>query len=215
MMEYRNTPDRDTGLSPAQVVFGRQMRDFIPVKKEAYMPRKEWLLDAEQRELALAKRHLLKREELTLGSKELQPLNLGQDVSVQNQTGPHKLKWDKSGVVVAVLPFHKYHVKMDGTGRVSVRNRVFLRAILPYGAGGVRGELFQPARGPPGPLGVVTPQASPPVVLGGPKGPGRKSRPSWRVCSARASGPVAGLWQRGVHKVSTVALGREEFLLEK
>jgi hypothetical protein len=172
LMEYRNTPDRDTGLSPAQVIFGRQMRDFIPVKKDAYKPRKEWVLDAERRELALAKRHLLKKEVLMATTKELLPLALGQDVSVQNQTGPDKLKWDKSGVVVAALPHHQYKIKMDGTGRVSLRNRVFLRAILPYGAGGHRQELFLPARGPPGPLGVVNPQASPPVVLGGPtRGP--------------------------------------------
>jgi hypothetical protein len=172
LMEYRNTPDRDTGLSPAQVIFGRQIRDFLPVRKELYKPRQEWVLDQDRRELALAKRHVLKREDLMQKTKELLPLAIGQDVSVQNQTGLSKLKWDKSGVVVAALPHHKYKVKMDGTGRVSLRNRVFLRAILPFGAGERRQELLLPARGPPGPLGVAKPQASPPAVLGGPtKGP--------------------------------------------
>ena len=28
MMSYRNTPDRDTQRSPAQVIFGRNLRDF-------------------------------------------------------------------------------------------------------------------------------------------------------------------------------------------
>merc|ERR1711978_354557 len=31
MLEYRNTPNPETRLSPAQVVFGRNVRDFIPV----------------------------------------------------------------------------------------------------------------------------------------------------------------------------------------
>jgi hypothetical protein len=44
------------------------------------------------------------------------------------------LKWDKSGVVVTLLPNQKYQVKMDGTGRIILRSRVFLRAIIPYKA---------------------------------------------------------------------------------
>ncbi|XP_043197629.1 uncharacterized protein LOC122368069 [Amphibalanus amphitrite] len=31
MLNYRNTPDPTTGLSPAQCVFGRPVRDFIPI----------------------------------------------------------------------------------------------------------------------------------------------------------------------------------------
>ncbi len=41
LLEYRNTPDRDTGMSPAQVVFGRQIRDFVPVKPGKYETRKD------------------------------------------------------------------------------------------------------------------------------------------------------------------------------
>ncbi len=54
LLEYRNTPDRDTGRSPAQVIFGRQVRDFVPVQPGKYCPRKEWLLTQEQRETALS-----------------------------------------------------------------------------------------------------------------------------------------------------------------
>ena len=31
MLQYRNTPDQDTKMSPAMIVFGRSIRDFIPV----------------------------------------------------------------------------------------------------------------------------------------------------------------------------------------
>ena len=29
VMQYRNTPDRDTNFSPAQVIFRRNLRDFL------------------------------------------------------------------------------------------------------------------------------------------------------------------------------------------
>ena len=31
MLRYRNTPDRDAGLSPAQMISGRTIKDFIPI----------------------------------------------------------------------------------------------------------------------------------------------------------------------------------------
>ena len=43
LLTYRNTPDRDTLLSPAQVVFGRSIRDFIPVLPQKYKPREHAL----------------------------------------------------------------------------------------------------------------------------------------------------------------------------
>jgi hypothetical protein len=136
LLQYRNTPDRDTGLSPAQVVFGRRLRDFLPVQGRKYQPRQEWLLTAERRELALARRHCSKREELLVSTRELEPLVVDTVVSVQNQTetGPAKLKWDKSVVALTVLPNSQYQIKMNGTGRVSLGNRVFLGAIIPYRA---------------------------------------------------------------------------------
>ena len=35
LLTYRNTPDRDTGLSPAEILLGRQLRDFLPPGKAA------------------------------------------------------------------------------------------------------------------------------------------------------------------------------------
>ena len=132
LMEYRNTPDRDTGRSPAQVVFGRQLRDFIPVSPGKYQSRREWLLTQEEREKALCRRHLVKGEELSRGVKVQTPLALGTVVRIQNQRGPHKLKWDKSGVVVEALGNSQYKVKVDGSGRITLRNRIFLKRITPY-----------------------------------------------------------------------------------
>jgi hypothetical protein len=45
-------------------------------------------------------------------------------------------------------------VKMDGTGRISLRNRMFLQAILPYGAAGRPQPQSQPQQQPRQDVGV-------------------------------------------------------------
>ena len=52
---------------------------------------------------------------------------------MQNQRDHNKTKWDNWGVVVECLPHSQYKVKLDRTGRVTLRNRVALRRIIPYG----------------------------------------------------------------------------------
>ena len=47
LLQFRNTPDADSGLSPAVVVFGRVLRDVLPVKPgtqifENRMVKPEW-----------------------------------------------------------------------------------------------------------------------------------------------------------------------------
>ena len=132
ILNYRNTPDRDTHRSPAQILFARKLRDSIPCNKQDLQLRKEWILTREAREKALAKRHEVRGTDLDAHAHKLKPLSPGTIVQIQNQTGPHKNKWDKSGVVVEVLDHDAYTVKVDGSGRISKRNRRFLRPIRPY-----------------------------------------------------------------------------------
>ena len=42
IMQFRNTPMQDCRRSPAQMVFGRQMRDFLPNLTHKYEPAKDW-----------------------------------------------------------------------------------------------------------------------------------------------------------------------------
>jgi hypothetical protein len=42
VLQYRNTPMQYCRRSPAQMVFGRQMRDFIPSLTYKYEPAKDW-----------------------------------------------------------------------------------------------------------------------------------------------------------------------------
>ena len=74
----------------------------------------------------------MQQEEWGKATHPLVPLAIGTVVSVQNQRGPNKTKWDNSGVIVECLPHSQYKVKLDGTGHVTLRNRVTLRCIIPY-----------------------------------------------------------------------------------
>ena len=129
LMNYRNTPGKDVNLSPAQIIFGRKLRDHLPVLPGNYRPKKEWILSQHEREIALARRYEAQGERLTRGTKILSSLEVGDIVSVQNQTGPRAKKWDKTGIVVETRPNDQYRVKIDGSGQITLRNRQFLRKI--------------------------------------------------------------------------------------
>lgn len=55
LLTYQNTPDQDTGLSPAQVLFARKLKDVVPCHPRDLMLFKEWILTQDAREKALAK----------------------------------------------------------------------------------------------------------------------------------------------------------------
>ena len=133
VMQYRNTPDRDTGRSPAQVIFGRELRDFLPAPLSRYKPQKRWLLLQEDREMALRKRALRDMEKLSSNTRQLPSLKVNDTVQIQNQIGFKSSRWDITGVVVEVKNYDQYLVRVHGSGRLTLRNRKFLKKIVPYG----------------------------------------------------------------------------------
>ena len=54
----------------------------------------------------------------------------GTPVRVQNQDGPYLRRWQGTGTVTEALPFKQYRVKMDGTGKPTVRNRQFIFPVV-------------------------------------------------------------------------------------
>ena len=98
LLQYRNTPIQGLNLSPSQLLYGRQMRDHLPSFSDALKIRPEWLTIAENRERALAQRHLQSMETYNEHTRCLPQLNIGDHVIVQNQTGTHPLRWDKTWI---------------------------------------------------------------------------------------------------------------------
>ena len=91
-----------------------------------------WQELADAREKALAPRSTKQHEKWSAGTKELPPLQVGDKVFIQNQSGNHPLKWDKRGTVVEVKGFDQYEVMVDGSRRITLRNRKYLRKYTPY-----------------------------------------------------------------------------------
>ena len=133
LLIHHNQTDPISGLSPAEVIFGRRLRDHLPLQDHKFQPRAEWRLEADQREKAYAKRHILKQEQLSAGSKSLPPLTIGDCVAIQDASNLGKPgKWTKTGLITDCLPFQSYELKVDGSNLLTKRNRVHLRKITPF-----------------------------------------------------------------------------------
>lgn len=134
MLQLRNTPDPDCGLSPAEIVFGRPLRDaFAFVNRlQKFSNRhvcRAWRETWKAKESAHRLRAKKCESTLRSHSRSCAPLKRGDRVFIQNQSGPAPLKWDKVGSVVEVLKFDQYNIKVDGSGRITKRNRRFLRPM--------------------------------------------------------------------------------------
>ena len=78
-------------------------------------------------------RYVQTLENLSNPSRILPTLSCGDHVFIQNQRGRYPTKWDRTGVVMEVKSNDQYVVKVAGTGRLTLRNRRFLRKYdLPH-----------------------------------------------------------------------------------
>ena len=91
LLQQRNTPDRDCKLSPAEVLFGRCLRDAMPQLDksvaifESDQIQSQWHQAWAAKEEAIRMRLVRSCEQLELGSRELPSLREGDHVFIQNQ----------------------------------------------------------------------------------------------------------------------------------
>ena len=97
ILQYRNSPDPETKLSPAMCVFGRPIKDLIPILPGRYQPHNTWHETMKAHEEALRNRHIIAAERWSEHTRRLPPLKVGDHVRIQNQVGPFPKKWDKTG----------------------------------------------------------------------------------------------------------------------
>ena len=131
--QRKSPPNPVSTLSPAQIIFGRPLRDlfsFVNHLEKFSNPhiRPLWRQAWAAKEEALRTRITRTTKSLNAHSR---PLTLGERVFLQNQQGPNPTKWDRSGVVVESAGHDQYRVKVDGSGRITLRNGRFLRAYTP------------------------------------------------------------------------------------
>ena len=133
MLTQRNTPDPDCQLSPSQILFGHPLRDALSFSKNLKKysrVSKRWKEAWRSKEDALRTRYIRNSEDM--GSRRaLHPLKMGDRCHVQNQRGNYPKRWHSSGVIMETLPFDKYVVRIDGSRKLTTRNRRFLRLYKP------------------------------------------------------------------------------------
>ena len=128
IMQYRNTPLPNVSLSPAQILFCRELYDFTPSHPTYFQLHKDWIVTQEQQEYIAAKQNIKRAERYNTTAHEFQSLPLGTPVLIQNTSNhlQRSKKWDKTGVITEVLPAQQYHIRLDGSGSITLRNRRFL-----------------------------------------------------------------------------------------
>ena len=122
LMQYRNTPSRRDGQSPAQKLYGCPVQDSLPAHRRSFAPDWQRAPDPEQVEEKLdqAEKYYDQR------AHPLPDLHVGSKVAIQDSTTK---VWDIYGTIVA-HEGRRYFVR-TGSGRVLVRNRRFLRKRTP------------------------------------------------------------------------------------
>ena len=86
-------------------------------------------INQELRERLLAKSREQDGERLARNTRQLEDLPIGTPVVIQNQTGRYPTKWDKTGVIVEIKPHNQLVIKVDGSRRLTLRNRRFVKKL--------------------------------------------------------------------------------------
>ena len=126
LLSHANTPCEVLKKSPAQLAYGRCLKDFFPRNVES---RK--LLMGEVKDQLQGKIRAEVGKRWDEHTKSLPELQKGDTVQMQNLHGRHPLKSDHNGVIIAKHNFNSYSVKVSSSGLVTVCNRASLRKILP------------------------------------------------------------------------------------
>ena len=145
LLQYRNTPIQHLGLSPAQILFHRNLRDGLPTDPRALRPHTRWIEAACNREEAYRKRNIALTGRYNRTTRNLAELPPGTTVLVQDQHVGNRRRWNKSGTIVEANN-RQYDVRMDGSGRIVSRNRRFIKPIQNHIASEVRSELINPSQ---------------------------------------------------------------------
>ena len=117
ILQYRNTPDID-GISPAMYTFHRPIRDFLP---DINISRKSNWEELNIQHQATREKHITKYQpRLHEHTKKLPQLSVG-------TKGNSPTKWDLTGEIAEVRQFDQYVIKLDHSGRNTLRNRKYLK----------------------------------------------------------------------------------------
>ena len=163
LLQYCNTPSRKDGLSPAQKLFGHPIQDTLPAYRRSFVP--EWQKGIQEAEQQATETLEQSKTFYNTHARSLPDIHIGSPVALQS----HQTKlWDVYGIVVAIGPHCRYHVKTH-SGRVLVCNRCFLRrripaSLQPFVPTGQPSTYNQPIQHPSPPAVPSPPQPQEPTM---------------------------------------------------
>jgi len=138
LMQYRNTPSRKDGLSPAQKLYGHPVQDMLPAHRRSFDA--EWQSKTGQAEQSAQASQDAAVKYYNSSAHNLPDIIVGSHVAVQH---PMTKLWDTYGVVTSIGPHRQYYVKTH-KGQILVHNRRFLRRRVPTSIPAGRSKDPQP-----------------------------------------------------------------------
>ena len=127
LLQHRNTPLHDIEKSPAELALGRSLRDSVPMPSKRYNVDPKWAHDLRKREIGMCRKNDIIEQKHNEHSKNLAELKIGDEVYCQNMRNK---SWDRSGIIIEVLPNRQCSIKLHGSGRISLRNRCHLKKLI-------------------------------------------------------------------------------------
>ena len=112
------------GLSLANLLLPCQLRDSIPSQPILYKPNPEWVAVAQHCKEILYHRNTKIVEKYDKYTHNLPPLQAGDSVAIQS---PLNHRWNTMGKIITALPDCQYQIRVDGSGRITLRNCYFFR----------------------------------------------------------------------------------------
>lgn len=94
---------QNIGMSPADMLYGRTIRDHLPILYKKYQIHRRWREIKELSEMAVVKRYLLNQKQYNMHGRLLRELQVGESVQVQNQDRPYSWQWMKTRRVVETM----------------------------------------------------------------------------------------------------------------
>ena len=105
LLQYRNTPTRKDGFSPAQKLFGHPVQDILPAHRRSFAP--EWQHNTTEAE---------QQTDVTLQSSAkfynthahtLSDIYVASHLAIQN---PRSKLWDIYGIVIEITSHRRYYI---------------------------------------------------------------------------------------------------------
>ena len=122
ILQWKNTPQKSTGLSPAIMLYGHSVQDAIPCHKSSLS--RSWHDEKLRVDREAAKRKEKLEKYYNRGTRNLEQLKVNDPICIQNN---RTKRWDRYGRVMECYhQSRRYLIKLE-SGLMIRRNRIHLR----------------------------------------------------------------------------------------